>query len=153
MACALVALTMAAGGFVAGLRAGLTYNSFPFMDGRLVPDGYALMQPFVRNWFENVAAVQFNHRLLATLTALVALVTVFVGLRRAAGSAARVRAVWALGIAISVQYVLGILTLIWVVPVSLGTAHQSMAMLVLTAALVLLHVSRTPVQFHRPREA
>ena len=153
LVCALVALTMAAGGFVAGLRAGLTYNSFPLMDGRLVPDGYASLEPFVRNWFENVAAVQFNHRLLATLAAIVGLATVFVGLRRAKGSVARGRAASALGIAIILQYALGVLTLLWVVPVSLGTAHQSMAMLVLTAALVLLRVSRAPARVYRPKEA
>ena len=61
----LVALTIVAGGFVAGLHAGLTYNTFPLMDGSFVPAGYAQLQPFVLNWFENVAAVQFNHRLLA----------------------------------------------------------------------------------------
>jgi cytochrome c oxidase assembly protein subunit 15 len=52
----LVALTIMAGGFVAGTRAGLTYNSFPLMDGRLVPEGYAQLRPFVLNWFENIAA-------------------------------------------------------------------------------------------------
>ena len=65
----LVALTIVAGGFVAGLKAGLTYNTFPLMDGSFVPAGYAQLQPFVLNWFENVAAVQFNHRLLAETTA------------------------------------------------------------------------------------
>ena len=65
----LVALTIVAGGFVAGLKAGLTYNTFPLMDGSFVPAGYAQLQPFVLNWFENVAAVQFDHRLLAETTA------------------------------------------------------------------------------------
>ena len=71
----LVALTILAGGFVAGTRAGLTYNTFPLMDGRLVPAGYAQLHPFLLNWFENIAAVQFNHRVLAvaTVAAIVAL--------------------------------------------------------------------------------
>ena len=60
-----------AGGFVAGTHAGYDYNTFPLMDGQLVPDGYARLTPFLRNLTENVAAVQFDHRLLATLTALV----------------------------------------------------------------------------------
>ncbi len=64
----LVALTILAGGFVAGLHAGLTYNTFPLMDGSFVPAGYAQLRPFLRNWFENIAAVQFDHRLLATAT-------------------------------------------------------------------------------------
>ena len=57
---ALVSLTIVAGGFVAGLNAGLTYNTFPLMDGTFVPTGYAQLHPFIRNWFENVAAVQFR---------------------------------------------------------------------------------------------
>ena len=65
----LVGLTIAAGGFIAGTRAGLTYNTFPLMDGRLVPTGYAQLRPFIRNWFENIAAMQFDHRLLAMTTA------------------------------------------------------------------------------------
>ena len=71
-AASLVALTIVAGGFVAGTHAGLDYNTFPLMDGQLVPDGYARLTPFLRNLTENIAAVQFDHRLLATLTALVA---------------------------------------------------------------------------------
>ncbi len=60
--CASVALTMLAGGFVAGTHAGLDYNTFPLMDGRLVPLDYARLAPFARNLTENIAAVQFDHR-------------------------------------------------------------------------------------------
>ena len=136
--CVLVALTIVAGGFVAGLKAGLTYNSFPFMDGTIVPSGYWSLHPFWRNLTEHVPSVQFNHRLAASMTAAFALLTVAYGLRR--GASGRVRAgLVALGVAVLVQYALGVLTLVWVVPVSLGTAHQAMAVLVLTAALVALH--------------
>lgn len=140
--CCAVALTIAAGGFVAGLRAGLTYNSFPLMDGSLVPAGFAQLQPFVRNLTENVAAVQFDHRLLATVTALLASATLIVGLL--GGAAGRLRtALLALGLAVLGQYALGVATLLWVVPVALGTAHQAMAVLVLTAALAALHAGRS----------
>ena len=136
--CVSVGLTILAGGFVAGLRAGLIYNSFPLMDGTLVPEGYARLHPFIRNLTENVAAVQFNHRALATLTAVLALVTVATGLRK--GVMGRLRtALIALGVAVIGQYVLGVTTLLWVVPVGLGTAHQATAVLVLTAALLALH--------------
>ena len=77
--CAVVALTIVAGGFVAGTHAGYDYNNFPLMDGQVVPDGYARMTPFLRNLTENVAAVQFDHRVLATLTALVTAPTVVAG--------------------------------------------------------------------------
>ena len=140
--CCAVALTIVAGGFVAGLHAGLTYNSFPLMDGSLVPAGIAQLQPFVRNMTENVATVQFDHRLLATVTALLASATLIVGLR--GGVAGRLRtALLLLGLAVLGQYALGITTLLWVVPPALGTMHQAMAVLVLTAALAALHAGRS----------
>ena len=134
----LTGLTILAGGFVAGLHAGLAYNTFPLMEGRLVPAGYAELHPFVRNLTENIAAVQFDHRLLATLTALVSLAVVRAGWPVAA---LRGRLV-ALGIAITGQYSLGIATLVWAVPIDLAAMHQAGAALLLTAYLVLLHGSR-----------
>ena len=138
---ALVSVTILAGGIVAGLHAGLDYNTFPLMDGRLVPQGYAALTPFPRNLVENVAAVQFDHRLLATATALLVAALVVTGLRLAPPGLARA-AVVALGAAVAAQYLLGVMTLLWVVPVGLAVAHQMTAVLVLTAALVLLHALR-----------
>lgn len=134
-----VSLTIVAGGFVAGTRAGLTYNTFPLMDGRLVPEGYGSLEPFLRNLTENITAVQFDHRLLATLTALLCLATAALGLRRLRRG--RVAA-GLLGAAVIVQYALGVTTLLMVVPPALGTAHQVTAVLLLTAALLLLHELR-----------
>jgi cytochrome c oxidase assembly protein subunit 15 len=80
----LIGLTILAGGFTAGLHAGLAYNTFPLMDGRLVPAGYFQpgLHPLIRNLMENVTAVQFDHRVLASLTALLVLATVTFGLRQ-----------------------------------------------------------------------
>ena len=130
---AVAALAILAGGFVAGLKAGFDYNTFPLMDGRLVPEGYGRLAPFWLNWTENVAAVQFNHRLLATATLVLALGTLLAGWHSAARPVL-------LGLAgtVGVQYALGIATLVHVVPVGLGTLHQAMAVVVLTAALVAL---------------
>lgn len=140
--CSAVALTIVAGGFVAGLRAGLAYNSFPLMDGSWVPAGVAQLHPFVRNMTENIATVQFDHRVLATFTALLAITTMVVGLR--GGAAGRLRAaLLTLGLAVLCQYALGVATLLWVVPVALGTAHQAVAVLVLTAALAAMHAGRS----------
>ncbi len=140
--CCAVALTIVAGGFVAGLHAGLAYNTFPLMDGSLVPAGIAQLEPFLRNMTENVATVQFDHRVLATATVLLASATLVVGLR--GGAAGRLRtALLALGAAVLAQYALGVATLLWVVPVPLGTAHQAMAVLVLTAALAAMHAARS----------
>lgn len=139
----LVALTIAAGGFTAGLHAGLVYNTFPLMDGRLVPAGYARLHPFYLNWFANVAAVQFDHRVLAmtTLTSVVCLWAA--GLRARLPSAAR-RALWALFAVVLAQASLGVSTLILVVPVPLAVAHQAGAVLLLTAAILFRHALRPP---------
>ena len=140
---ALIALTIVAGGFVAGLHAGLTYNTFPLMDGSLVPAGYAQLQPFILNWFENVAAVQFNHRILATASATAVLLLWLAGMRAGLPHAARL-ALHALLTALLLQFVLGVATLLLVVPVPLGAAHQAGAVLLLTAAIVFRHTLRPP---------
>jgi len=132
---AAVALTIVAGGFVAGTHAGLIFNTFPLMDGRLVPDGYTDLQPFLRNLTENVAAVQFDHRLLATLSLLLVSALVVLGLRGALPIAL------ALGLLMTIllQYALGVTTLLLAVPVSAGTAHQAGAVVLLTVLLAVVH--------------
>ncbi len=136
-----VGLTIAAGGFVAGTRAGLTYNTFPLMDGHLIPVGYAQLHPFARNWFENIPAIQFDHRLLAETTFVFVLVLWAVGLRRPLLGRARV-ALWALFGTALVQVALGISTLLLVVPIPLAAAHQAGAVLLLTAAIAFRHTLR-----------
>ena len=137
----LVALTIAAGGFVAGTRAGFVYNTFPLMGGKLVPGEYAALHPFVRNWFENVAAVQFDHRLLAMATAAGVLLLWAAGRRRLLPAPAGI-ALSALLAAAALQVTLGISTLLLVVPVPLAAAHQAGALLLLTAAIVFRHTVR-----------
>ena len=137
----LVALTVLAGGFVAGTRAGLTYNTFPLIDGRLVPKGYAQLRPFVLNGFENIAAVQFDHRLLAVATAAVILLVWAAGWRAVLPRPARA-ALRGLVVIALLQVALGITTLLLVVPIPLAAAHQAGAVLLLTAALVFRHTLR-----------
>jgi cytochrome c oxidase assembly protein subunit 15 len=134
---------MLAGGFVAGIRAGLDYNTFPLMDGRLVPEGYWRLEPGWTNLTLNVAAVQFNHRLLATLAGLAALGAAFTAWHRLPAGFARDACI-GLGGAVTLQYILGVATLLSVVPVWLGTLHQACAVLVLAAALLALHGLRAP---------
>jgi heme a synthase len=138
---ALVALTILAGGFVAGTRAGLTYNTFPLMDGRLVPAGYDQLHPFYVNWFENIAAVQFDHRALAIATFTGVVLLWAAGLCSALPKPARF-ALHALMAANALQVALGIATLLLVVPIPLAAAHQAGAVLVLTAAILLRHTLR-----------
>jgi len=140
---ALISLTIVAGGFVAGLNAGLTYNTFPLMDGSFVPAGYAQLSPFVRNWFENVAAVQFDHRILAMTTVASVFALWLAGWRAALPLAAK-RALHGLLAIALLQLSLGISTLLLVVPLPLAAAHQAGAVLLLTAAIVLRHRLRPP---------
>jgi cytochrome c oxidase assembly protein subunit 15 len=139
---ALVALTILAGGFVAGLNAGLVYNTFPLMDGSFVPAGYAQLQPFIRNWFENIPAVQFDHRLLAIATAAAVLALWLAGWRAALPRPARL-ALHALLAAAMLQFALGLSTLLFVVPIPLAASHQAGAVVLLTAAILLRHRLRS----------
>ena len=99
--------------------------------------------PFTRNLTENIAAVQFNHRLLASITLLCAGAAFVGGWRVPRTHPARL-ALIALGALSALQYVIGIATLLLVVPMDMGTLHQGMAVLVLTAALGALHTLRPP---------
>jgi heme a synthase len=141
---ALIALTILAGGFVAGTRAGLTYNTFPLMDGRLVPTGYGQLQPFWLNWFENIAAVQFDHRALAVTTAVAIVLLWTAGLRANLPKPART-ALHALLIVALLQVALGISTLLLVVPIPLAAAHQTGAVVLLTSAILLRHSLCRPI--------
>jgi heme a synthase len=138
---ALVALTICAGGFTAGLHAGLLFNTFPLMDGHAVPAGYARLHPFARNWFENVAAVQFDHRLLAETTVTAVVLLWLAGARAALPRPARV-AQHAVVAAVLLQFSLGVATLLFVVPIPLAVAHQAGAVVLLTAAILFRHTLR-----------
>lgn len=130
----LVALAVLAGALVAGLNAGLSFNTFPLMDGRVVPAGYALYEPWLVNWFENPTAVQFNHRLLGVLTVAAAL-GLWLWARASGTTKSARRALALLFLAAAGQLTLGIATLVMVVPMSLATLHQGGAMIVLAATV------------------
>jgi heme a synthase len=139
----LVLLQIAAGGFVAGLDAGQGYNTWPLMEGKLVPDGLLFLQPAWLNFFENALTVQFNHRVLAYILLAVAF---FHAWRHPSRPALYLTA------AIAAQAVLGIATLLWNVPLTAALLHQGGAMLVLMIAVWNLHrhlVIRLPVPDQR----
>ena len=137
---ALVYLQIVLGAFVAGLDAGLIYNTWPLMDGDLVPAGLFSQSPWWRNPFENLLSVQFNHRLIAYALAAFA---VWHWLRARHSALAPSAAI--VLITVFAQIALGIWTLLAVVPISLGIAHQAGAMVVLTTALYHAHqAARSP---------
>ena len=133
----LVALTFVAalsGGLVAGLDAGFVYNTFPLMEGRWVAPEAFTTRPLIRDLFENPVSAQFDHRLLA-LVVSGAVIAFWLGARRAPLGAGPRLAVHALMAALILQVALGILTLVYIVPVALAAAHQAGALILVSAAL------------------
>ena len=136
---ALLVLTFAQlylGALVAGLRAGLIYNTWPDIDGAFIPSGARLWfeQPWWRNLFENTLTVQFEHRMTAYALLAIALLHALDAIVSRAGAAAR-GALW-LAAAVTLQALLGILTLINQVPLAFALSHQAVAILVLTLAVL-----------------
>lgn len=138
--CLLVFITIIAGGFVAGTKAGFAFNTFPLMNGRWLPEGYWALSPLGVNLFENPAAVQFNHRLLATLTSVLTLVVAFKALKMPIEWRLK-KGLQLLIAAVLLQYALGVATLLLYVPTVLAALHQMGAVLLLTASLLVAHLS------------
>lgn len=135
---ALVGVIIISGGFVAGTRAGFAFNTFPTMNGDWVPQGIWALQPAWRNLFENLATVQFAHRVIALALAVLVPVLWFSVLRAGASPQLRL-ATHGLLVMLVVQIALGITTLINTVPVTVAAMHQGGALLVLTMALWVTH--------------
>jgi cytochrome c oxidase assembly protein subunit 15 len=137
----LVFITILSGGFVAGLKAGFAYNTFPLMDGQWVPEVILMQEPLWRNFFENIATVQFDHRLLATLSFLGAVAIWLSSLRHSLPMQVRI-ALHCLLAAAMLQVALGISTLLLHVPVTLAAAHQGGALVLFTVLLFISHRMR-----------
>ena len=134
--------TVLSGGFVAGLKAGHAFNTFPLMAGQWIPPGYLALEPTWRNFFENIATVQFNHRLLALSTFALVLVFVIQVMRDEALQSLRRPALTLAGVA-TIQVALGISALLWFVPVALGAMHQAVALILLSVMLYVVFRFRT----------
>jgi len=134
----LATLTIISGGFVAGLKAGFAFNTFPLMNGKWIPDQLFALEPAWRNLFDNLVTVQFNHRVLAIAT-LVSVVLYWVSARRSALPTRLSLGIHALLVVTLMQVALGITTLLLHVPIHLAATHQGVAMLVFTVALYLCH--------------
>lgn len=135
---AVVIVMIASGGFVAGTRAGFTFNTFPLMAGAWVPDGIWSLDPGWRNLFENVVTIQFVHRVLAVVVAAAVTVYGAVSLRLFRGRGARTTAVLMLLVLVA-QLILGVVTLVYQVPTALAAGHQAGAVALLTLVLIHTH--------------
>ncbi len=130
---ALIFLQVVLGALVAGFKAGLTHNTWPLMDGQLIPDGLWMMSPWYVNAFENATTIQFNHRMVAYVIVAIALWHAASVVRADDGRLAS--SAFALMIAVLAQAALGVWTLLAHVPLSLGLAHQGVAAVVTAIAL------------------
>ena len=137
----LIFVMVLSGGMVAGTRAGFVFGTFPLMAGHWIPPDLFALDPWFVNFFENLTTVQFDHRLIAWLLAL--LIPLF-WLRTRRMQLPR-RARLACGLLVGMLFVqisLGISTLLLGVPVVLAAAHQAGALLLFTAALLTHHEVR-----------
>jgi len=138
---AVLAYMIVTGGFVAGIRAGFAYNSFPLMNGHVLPPESFMLEPWYLNFFNNMAMVQFDHRLGAWLLALLVPWFWLQARREPLAARARLACNVLLGL-LALQISLGITTLLLVVPIPLAAAHQAGAVLLLGAALLTHHALR-----------
>jgi cytochrome c oxidase assembly protein subunit 15 len=125
------------GALVAGIDAGLIHNTWPLMDGGIIPSGLFAETPVWLNFFENHTTVQFTHRMVAYLLLAAAIAHAIQAGLRLPGSAHARRAIL-LAVLVSLQAVIGIVTLLLVVPLSAALLHQLGAVVVLTASLLHL---------------
>ncbi len=134
----LILIQIAAGAFVAGLDAGMGYNTWPLMDGAVIPDGLGVMQPLWRNMFENALTVQFVHRCIAYVIVLYLALALWRQSRH--GGFAGVNG-WLPRIAafVVLQACLGIATLLFSVPIGLAVGHQALAFML--AGLVIAYLA------------
>jgi len=122
------------GALVAGLDAGLKYNTWPLIEGGLLPslDRLFFISPLWRNLFENDLMVQFNHRMLADGVWFLSLLQVYLAWRLRC----ELRGAVMMAAAVTLQAALGIVTLLYEAPLALALAHQALAIVVFTLAVV-----------------
>lgn len=137
----LTSVTIISGGFVAGLKAGKIYNTFPMMGDYWIPPGTMALEPFWRNFFDNMTTVQLDHRILA-ITTFIVIISFWIKARKAELPSRTRPAVNALLHTALLQVILGITTLVLSVPVILGATHQAVAMLLFTISIYILHSLR-----------
>lgn len=137
---ATVLIQVMLGAFVAGLRAGYIYNTWPSMDGQFIPSDYWI-KPAYLTFFEGHAASQFNHRMMAYLVAALAFFQIWLTTRTPVDDRIRLTSQW-LGAAVVFQIALGITTLLLHMRLDLALSHQAGGAIVFILAVVHLHATR-----------
>lgn len=122
------------GAFVAGLNAGLIYNTFPLMEGKIIPDDLFFLHPIWLNFFEHRVTVQFIHRMLAFL---ILILTIVLTIKNR-----NIKSLFIMLMCIIIQIILGVVTLLCQVPVPIAVLHQVFAFIFLASGLYSLHSLR-----------
>ena len=137
---AIVFATVLAGALVAGIRAGYAYNTFPLMNGHVVPPEIFMIEPLWKNFGYNMATVQFDHRGLAWIVLAMAVLAWGKARRLQAPPAVRT---WskALAVAVGFQFALGVATVLTVVHILPAALHQAGSVIVFTCAIGLAHAA------------
>ena len=135
---AILSLQVIWGAFVAGHHAGHIYNTFPKMHQYWIPPELWLMEPFVINFFENMVTVQWIHRVLATVLGIMAII---MWIRSYQINTSFTTKMWILAVftVVLIQYLIGVFTLIWHVPIWLGVLHQAVAMVLFGIVVGAIH--------------
>ena len=136
-ALALLVIQIFFGALVAGLRAGMAYNTYPLMDGQFIPTGLHLMTPWWLNHLENVMTVQFQHRMGAIAVVIALLILTKLTWKR---EGFRMVALHLAPVAL-LQFVLGVATLLSVVNLWLASAHQLMALALLSLLIRIVYLT------------
>ncbi|MBX3639141.1 MAG: COX15/CtaA family protein [Nitrosomonas sp.] len=139
----LIFIMILSGGFVAGIRAGLAYNTFPLMNGHFIPPDLFILEPWYRNFFENMTTVQFDHRMIAWLLMFSIPLFWFKAIRAKLSKTTQLACHLFL-LMLIIQVTLGITTLLHVVPIHLAASHQGGAVLLFAASLWVSHCLRKP---------
>ena len=148
---ALIFLQLLAGALVAGLDAGMGYNTWPLINGAFVPSGLYEASPWYRNFFENPLTVQFHHRMIGYSVVVAALAQLaWLGWKKA--PTALIGTAMTLALLALLQATLGVWTLLLAVPIELGLAHQAGAVAVFATAVYhfrhSVHAPQAAATFH-----
>ena len=135
---ATVILQIIYGAFTAGLHAGRIANTFPTMDGEWIPSGINALSPSYLNFFENLLTVQFIHRLLASIL-VVLILSLWWMCRKQNLSSLRKKSINACLLAVLIQFLLGVFTLLYHVPVTLAALHQTGGFLLFSSVITALY--------------
>lgn len=136
-----IVLQIVYGAFVAGLKAGLFYNTFPRMGKEFIPDTVIAYEPFWKNFLENPSGLQFVHRYLAYFVVIV-VVFVWESTRKMNLTELQRKASNVMVSVVFIQFLLGIITLLYSVPVVMGVLHQTGAFVLFASSLLFMHSLR-----------